>query len=1225
MLSERQRLAKFPEIVQHLTSPNHSSQIRNPVCGSEGRTWDLDEFLKYAEVHKNVNGVECYLSMESGTWVPISATPDENMRNVLADINQNIPIEDSKGLRCALTGQFMKDPVIASDGFTYEREAIERLFSSGNAISVAAGNKPFKDPTLRPHLTLRDLTAAVNEHILKAKADKGDSKAAAPIVSGGPTFVTDRARIKAMTDPHFPEAFVKDLERKPNLRGKVKTLRAVQEVGVIDLNLPADYKADQREKAYIEVMDDLAADYKLTTAKKEQIADKKDKKAVNARNTRGRAPSHSSDSDIDDDDENPKPKEQKADVVDAIVQRKPLKLHEIMMGVKDVPYSCSARTGKGAEYGVTEGVEEKFPYFTSFEQAKELLLRYADNWNAPTVELFTDEAKRQPFSVSPNLDQMPEKENVNRTWEPKEGSEDARRFAAISEFAWIQESESVQPFEKTGEKVKRYRILFNIEKLAAAFPDWLKAHPEVRAYAQYSTMPDFMLNFNIEKIKDKCMADMKANPVMCMDPINETKDYIDVRLSAFDPRVTYTTIHNVLALDLSGSMFVVVPQAAKDVGVDIEQLPEDLKRICQWGDVKTPEELKQLKDDPRTAKLFDEKFEGQLPTRAYFEIKAFKDFLKLHANNPKMRFSVLLWHKDVYAKTIRVTAAEALSFFEKTQITAGGTNYIKPLDLARQLFTDSQAEKEAKRLIFASDGVPSDLKTADAALEYVTKTFEGINVRIDTLLLFANDLPDKDRKKAEQILGRMATSGKIPGNPQSVIDPLRGVTNAMTQLGAANMGTGSACFVFASDKSNLYRIETTPGNWCEGVLRLQKSDLKADGNQYKLTLSNGTTIPLDTTNITFDVMPIPDGDIGKVITELMQMGVHVFDEPSIKKNIDGITKLRASYEQNGELGLVEFLDNVAKGTYAELDKLRREMVKAEIDIFSETSIEKNRVLLQSWLMDADKENKPEKAEFLQNILDHEYLREREELLTHPDVVNVMKQLAKLEVDIQRWKTIQDKAGKIEELTNAAIESKQPQAATFLRYVREGAFLPVPLPPADMITNTFKIEGGIERSKYVRRRHPRPHGPKEAPVVAKPKPDEPKKDPITDENIADKAKQYDVFGWEEGYRELQSKGLLGVATVAARDAKVEVRTTPAPSTGSLTISVAPASTLFPSPPKSTPAQPVQSATVAADRGDSKRADTGNTLFNPVDKPPETPKDESSKKASMHRYGRRIRKN
>jgi hypothetical protein len=59
-------------------------------------------------------------------------------------------------LVCGLTGEPLRDPVIAADGYTYEREAIEAWLALGNACSPVT-RQPLRSAVVRPNFAVRDL------------------------------------------------------------------------------------------------------------------------------------------------------------------------------------------------------------------------------------------------------------------------------------------------------------------------------------------------------------------------------------------------------------------------------------------------------------------------------------------------------------------------------------------------------------------------------------------------------------------------------------------------------------------------------------------------------------------------------------------------------------------------------------------------------------------------------------------------------------------------------------------------------------------------------------------------------------------------------------------------------------------------------------------------------------------------------------------------------------
>jgi hypothetical protein len=60
---------------------------------------------------------------------------------------------------CGLTEEPLQEPVIAADGYTYEREAIEAWLALGNACSPVT-RRPLAFMAPRPNFAVRELLAA---------------------------------------------------------------------------------------------------------------------------------------------------------------------------------------------------------------------------------------------------------------------------------------------------------------------------------------------------------------------------------------------------------------------------------------------------------------------------------------------------------------------------------------------------------------------------------------------------------------------------------------------------------------------------------------------------------------------------------------------------------------------------------------------------------------------------------------------------------------------------------------------------------------------------------------------------------------------------------------------------------------------------------------------------------------------------------------------------------
>ena len=56
---------------------------------------------------------------------------------------------------CPITHELMRDPVIASDGYSYERSAMEEWLRSGEEAVSPMTNAPLLSPTLTPNRSLK--------------------------------------------------------------------------------------------------------------------------------------------------------------------------------------------------------------------------------------------------------------------------------------------------------------------------------------------------------------------------------------------------------------------------------------------------------------------------------------------------------------------------------------------------------------------------------------------------------------------------------------------------------------------------------------------------------------------------------------------------------------------------------------------------------------------------------------------------------------------------------------------------------------------------------------------------------------------------------------------------------------------------------------------------------------------------------------------------------------
>ena len=117
--------------------------VENEINGQELLYLSHDTLLTCLKIsalgHRNriLRGVQ---NLRNPLWQHISLSNDDNV---------SIPQE----LMCPITQDFMNDPVVAADGYSYERQAIVKWIENGKTTSPMT-NEPLTNLTLIPNRTL---------------------------------------------------------------------------------------------------------------------------------------------------------------------------------------------------------------------------------------------------------------------------------------------------------------------------------------------------------------------------------------------------------------------------------------------------------------------------------------------------------------------------------------------------------------------------------------------------------------------------------------------------------------------------------------------------------------------------------------------------------------------------------------------------------------------------------------------------------------------------------------------------------------------------------------------------------------------------------------------------------------------------------------------------------------------------------------------------------------
>mmetsp|Transcript_100607 Transcript_100607/g.224852 ORF Transcript_100607/g.224852 Transcript_100607/m.224852 type:complete len:192 (+) Transcript_100607:157-732(+) len=121
------------------------------------------EVLELFGVSPPAQGIEPLLGADSASVPPAStsAIAEPLIQRLRSRADQglfDIPHE----FKCPIVLTVMQDPVLAADGYTYEREAILRWFASGNSHSPMT-NAPLASQEVLPNFALRSQIIAAAE------------------------------------------------------------------------------------------------------------------------------------------------------------------------------------------------------------------------------------------------------------------------------------------------------------------------------------------------------------------------------------------------------------------------------------------------------------------------------------------------------------------------------------------------------------------------------------------------------------------------------------------------------------------------------------------------------------------------------------------------------------------------------------------------------------------------------------------------------------------------------------------------------------------------------------------------------------------------------------------------------------------------------------------------------------------------------------------------------
>eukprot|EP00434_Breviolum_minutum_P002850 symbB.v1.2.002506.t1/scaffold132.1/size310437/17 len=123
--------------------PKEDEKSRQTKDEAEGRSGQNSEMiLRMSSFGLDTEKIAQICNIEAAEVVKILEATEDSQSSHQTDGEQGLTslvkrlMTDPKGLCCAISHQLMEDPVVAGDGFTYERSMVEALFKH-NGCSAA--------------------------------------------------------------------------------------------------------------------------------------------------------------------------------------------------------------------------------------------------------------------------------------------------------------------------------------------------------------------------------------------------------------------------------------------------------------------------------------------------------------------------------------------------------------------------------------------------------------------------------------------------------------------------------------------------------------------------------------------------------------------------------------------------------------------------------------------------------------------------------------------------------------------------------------------------------------------------------------------------------------------------------------------------------------------------------------------------------------------------------
>jgi hypothetical protein len=180
---------------------NSDRLMVDPVIDADGVSWDRQEYIaQVTEYNRNELGND-----EISQLIALSIRPNRLLKDLIDAYNHNKHAINKDSFTCPLSLNPMTDPVVAADGFTYEKEYVDSALNHQLEAEIREGgsftyrspssNQAISDGEVWPNLAVKDAGEWFRAQYVPPTAQTRE------LVYEGPEFLSSSLTGEVMTDP----------------------------------------------------------------------------------------------------------------------------------------------------------------------------------------------------------------------------------------------------------------------------------------------------------------------------------------------------------------------------------------------------------------------------------------------------------------------------------------------------------------------------------------------------------------------------------------------------------------------------------------------------------------------------------------------------------------------------------------------------------------------------------------------------------------------------------------------------------------------------------------------------------------------------------------------------------------------------------------------------------------------------------------------------------------